>query len=305
MKNRIVLPDMRAVNAFVEITRSGSLTFTAEQLGIPKSTLSRRISQLEERIGQKLLRRESNRLIPTQAGQIFAGYCQQFIALAQQSQLALDALQMEVSGELNFTFHNAFSCSWLSDKVESLMAEHPKLQLKMRTGFSLPLATDGESVTLWLGEISESGLRHEFLGQLSQGIYASPEYLQQAEKISHPRQLSEHEWIDTLSQSMDEIILNHTQGSTFKLAARPSRLSADQFVIQADAIARGKGLGFYPDWLVETALNKHSIKLQRCLAEWNGPSLPIWLMYPYSHLSRRTRIFIDHLKNNLPAAWSN
>lgn len=66
MENHAVLPDMRAIAAYVEILRSGSLTVTAEQLAIPKSTLSRRISQLEERLGQKLLRRESNRLIPTQ-----------------------------------------------------------------------------------------------------------------------------------------------------------------------------------------------------------------------------------------------
>lgn len=52
MNDRAVLPDMRAVTAFVEIIRSGSLTFTAEQLAIPKSTLSRRISQLEQRVGQ-------------------------------------------------------------------------------------------------------------------------------------------------------------------------------------------------------------------------------------------------------------
>ncbi|ODN68189.1 LysR family transcriptional regulator [Methylophaga muralis] len=305
MKKRAVLPDMRAVSAFIEIIRSGSLTFTAEQLDIPKSTLSRRITQLEERIGQKLLRRESNRLIPTQAGQLFADYCQQFIELAQQSQLALDALQMEVSGELNFTFHNAFSCCWLSDKVETLMAEHPKLHLKMRTGFSLPQAAEGESVILWLGKVSDNGLRHECLGQLTQGIYASPHYLQQAAEIIHPRQLIEHKWIDTLDQATQEVTLTHPDEKPFKLPVRPSRMSADQFMMQADAVARGRGLGFYPDWLAELKLNNEPHTLQRCLPEWNGPSLPIWLMYPYGHLSRRTRVFIEHLKAELPAAWNN
>ena len=179
MIDRAVLPDMRAVTAFVEIIRTGSLTFTAEKLAIPKSTLSRRISQLEQRVGQQLLRRESNRLIPTQAGQIFAEYCQQFIDLAQQSQLALDALQLEVSGTLDFTFHNAFNCRWLSEK----------------------------------------------------------------------------------------------------------------------------GLGLYPNWLAELSISQQNVKLQRCLEDWHGPSLPVWLMYPYGHLSRRTRVFIDHLKSEPPATW--
>jgi len=305
MKKLTVLPDMRAVTAFVEIIRSGSLTFTAEQLEMPKSTLSRRITQLEGRVGQKLLRRESNRLIPTQAGQLFAEYCQQFIDLTYQSQLALDALQMEVSGEVHFTFHNAFSCHWLSDKIETLMTEYPELQLKMRTGFKLPQEKVGESVTLWLGDISENGLHHEFLGQLSQGIYASPKYLEQATEISEPSQLSEHEWVDTLTHPKQDVLLKHSVEKAFKLPARQSRMSVDQFMLQADAIARGKGLGFYPDWLAEEGLNNPSLKLQRCLKEWRGPNLPIWLMYPYGHLSRRTRVFIDYLKTNLPVAWNN
>lgn len=305
MNNRAVLPDMRAVTAYVEIIRSGSLTFTAEQLNIPKSTLSRRITLLEERVGQKLLRRESNRLIPTQAGQLFAEYCQQFIDLAQQSQLALDALQMEVSGELSFTFHNAFSCRWLVDKVEALMTEHPQLHLKMRTGFSLPQTSEGESVNLWLGSVTENGLRHECLGHLTQGIYGSPKYLQQADEISHPCQLIEHEWVDTLPQSVEEVHLKHPDEKAFKLPPRHSRFTVDQFAMQADAIACGKGLGLYPVWLAELGLNNQSFKLQRCLTQWNGPSLPIWLMYPYGHLSRRPRVFIEHLKSDIPTAWNN
>lgn len=304
MNDRAVLPDMRAVTAFVEIIRSGSLTFTAEQLDIPKSTLSRHISQLEQRVGQQLLRRESNRHIPTQAGQIFAEYCQQFIDLAQQSQLALDALQLEVSGTLNFTFHNAFSCRWLSEKVEMLMTQHPKLHLKMRTGFNLPQATIGESVILWLGPVTENGLRHECLGQLSQGIYASPEYLQQAEEIHHPRQLCEYKWIDTLEHSTQNIQLKHPDEKPFQLPPQQSQISADQFVMQADAIARGKGLGLYPNWLAELGISQQNVKLQRCLQDWQAPSLPIWLMYPYGNLSRRTRVFIDHLKSEPPAAWN-
>lgn len=305
MKNRAVLPDMRAVNVFIEIMHSGSLTITAEQLGIPKSTLSRRITQLEERIGQPLLRRESNRLIPTQAGHIFAEYCQQFIELAQQSQQALEALQLEVSGELNFTFHNAFTCSWLCDKVETLLNAHPKLLLKMRTGFSLPQAATGESVILWLGKVSENGLRHECLGHLSQGIYANPKYLQQTGAISHPQQLMEHEWVDTLEQLTDALVLQHSQEKSVKLPARASRIQADQFVMQADAIIRGKGLGLYPNWLAELKRYHEPQSLQHVLPAWSGPSLAIWLMYPYGHLSRRTRVFIDHLKADLPASWSH
>lgn len=185
------------------------------------------------------------------------------------------------------------------------MTEHPHLQLKMRTGFSLPHAADGESVTLWLGQVTANGLRQECLGHLTQGIYASPQYLQQTDKINHPRQLMEHEWVDTLEQSIEDAQLKHPDEKAFTLPPRQSRVSTNQFVMQADTIARGKGLGLYPVWLAGQGLNNPSLKLQRCLAEWNGPSLPIWLMYPYGHLSRRTKVFIEHLKTDLPAAWNN
>lgn len=184
-----------------------------------------------------------------------------------------------------------------------LMTQHPKLHLKMRTGFNLPQATVGESVILWLGPVTENGLRHECLGQLSQGIYASPEYLQQAGEILHPHQLTEHKWVDTLEHSTQNILLKHPHKKPFQLPPQQSQISADQFIMQADAIARGKGLGLYPNWLAELSISQHTVKLQRCLEDWHGPSLPIWLMYPYGHLSRRTRVFIDHLKSEPPATW--
>ena len=303
MENHAVLPDMRAIAAYVEILRSGSLTVTAEQLAIPKSTLSRRISQLEERLGQKLLRRESNRLIPTQAGQLFADYCQQFVSLAQQTQMAMEALQKEVSGEVNVIVHNAFSCRWLSELTTSLLTQYPQLQVKLQTGLSLPQASLGETVVLWLGPVHENGFRHESLGQLSQGLYCNPEYLKQAFPLTHPRELQKHTWVNLFSPPVDEMRLDHPEEKSYTLTTTPSRISTDQFAMQAESLIRGEGIGLYPDWLAELTIAHAPNALIRCLAPWHGPSLPVWLMYPYGHLSKRTRVFIEYLKSHLPDAW--
>src|SRR5699024_90327 len=104
--------DLDELSAFVAVMQSGSLTLSARQQGVAKSTLSRRISQLESRLGQRLLYRQANRLIPTEAGLLFLDYCHQILRLAEQSQQALDELRQDIRGELKIDVHNAFSRGW-------------------------------------------------------------------------------------------------------------------------------------------------------------------------------------------------
>ena len=76
--------------AFVAVVDSASLTATARRMSLSKSTLSRRLARLEARVGQPLLRRRSNRLEPTDAGWVFAGYCRDMLDIDRESRYALE-----------------------------------------------------------------------------------------------------------------------------------------------------------------------------------------------------------------------
>ena len=296
--------DLEELDAFAAIVSYGSLTGAAQQLGMPKSTLSRRLRQLAQQLGQPLLRRESNRLIPTEAGQLFAGYCEQLLALAKRSQQALEEVQAEISGELRLAFHSGFTRGWLTQLVEAFMTQYPRIRVHMQTLMQPPGQQEGEQLALWLGAAPDNGLKQLQLGTLTQGLYASADYLTAHGMPGHPRELADHEWIDLIGSSDRSIPFYHDSGESYHFEAGPSRLKVDQWVVQGDVISAGRGLGLLPHWLANLRLQAHPGTLVPCLPDWQGSALPVWLLCPHGHLSRRSRAFMGFIQAHLPAAWA-
>lgn len=295
--------DLDELAAFAAIMESGSLTRSARALGLAKSTLSRRISQLETRLGQPLLRRQANRLIPTEAGRLFHGYCREILALAERSQEALNELRREVSGELTLEVHHVLARSWLAPTMEAFMARHPGIQLALRTRDVPPATPDTHAVTLWVGEAPEIGLRRESLGRLTRGLYAHPDYLARHGAPTHPGDLARHAWIDLLGTTQDGLLLHHPEAGSHRFQPPRSRLQVDLPVLHVDAIARGQGLGVLPHWLADRREAHHPGQLVLCLPDWQPTSLPVTLHYAYGHQPRRVSALLDFLRGATPPAW--
>ncbi|ABE60026.1 transcriptional regulator, LysR family [Chromohalobacter israelensis DSM 3043] len=295
--------DLDELAAFASVMASGSLTASARQLGVAKSTLSRRISQLEERLGQPLLRRQANRLLPTEAGTLFLAYSQQILRLAEQSQRALEDLRAEVSGELTVQVHNAFARGWFSQQMENFVADHPGVRLDLQTRLTPPTGPEDEALCVWLGTVDECGLRQETLGHMRRGLYAHPDYLRRHGAPRHPRDLAEHAWVDLLGTSEHGVTLHHAREGEWDLTLPPSRLRVDQYVLHIDAIARGGGLGLLPHWMAEKRLQHHPGSLTPCLEEWAPSSLPITLLYPFGRLPRKTVTLLERIRQAVPDSW--
>ncbi|WP_104203343.1 LysR family transcriptional regulator [Billgrantia saliphila] len=295
--------DLDELLAFDHVMRSGSLTRSAHALGLAKSTLSRRISQLERQLGQPLLRRQSNRLLPTEAGQLFLTYCQQILTLAEQGRQALDELSEEVCGELFVATHNALARSWLAARLAAFMEMHPGIRLTLQTPSAPPMAADSQAVTVWLGEVHGSELHQETLGWLSRGLYAHPDYLNRHGRPDHPRELGRHTWIDLLGETDQGLTLNHPQLGEYCFQPPDTRFRVDQQTLHGDAIARGHGLGIMPDWLAAARERAHPGSLVRCLPEWAAPALPVTLLYAYGPQPRRVSALLGFLRQTSPAEW--
>lgn len=295
--------DLNELAAFVSVMESGNLSLSARELGVSKSTLSRRISQLERHLEQPLLRRQANRLLPTEAGTLFHRYCQQILRLADQSHQALDDLKEAVSGELIVDVHSAFMRGWFSRRAEEFLARFPGVRLTLRTQCKPPVGPEETSLCLWLGDVGECGLRQEMLGYLSRGIYAHPDYFARHGVPEHPRELASHAWIDLLGDTGEGLSLQHEREGVIDVAPPLSRLRVDQYVLHIDALARGQGLGVLPNWMVESFLAAHPGSLTRCLDAWRASPLPVTLLYPFGHLPRRVDSLLTHLRQSVPTAW--
>lgn len=297
--------DLNELDIFVAVMDEGGLTPVANRLGVPKSTLSRRISQLEQRIGQPLLLRQSNRMLATEAGRLFQNYCRQMLALAEQSRLALDELKGSVSGDLKLYIHNAFERGWLPEVLDSFVRRHPQVRLQIQQALTAPASEQllHGDLCLWLGPCSDHDLRCERLGEWTVGVYASPAYLEQHGTPCRPAELSRHAWVDVLRGDGESMCLLHSQQTSECFLSPASRLRASSLVLQADAIVRGQGIGLLPDCYASRYEAAHPGSVQRCLPEWQAEPLPVSLLYSHGQPPRKLMALIDCLRAAVPPAW--
>lgn len=295
--------DFDELNAFANVMATGSLTRSAQVMGLAKSTLSRRISQLENRLNQPLLRRQANRLIPTEAGLLFHTYCRELLALAANSQEALAELKEEISGQLTLKVHTSLTRVWASGIINAFVQQYPHIELTMQTLETLPTSPDSHCVHVWLGELSECGLHQEPVGELSRGLYTSPAYRERAPLPQHPDELSQHDWVDLLGPTQSGLPLHHADQESLTFYPPRSRLRVDLDMLHMDAIARGQGIGVLSHWLVKQREHRHPGELIACLPDWSPPAMPITLLYAYGHQPRRVHALLDFLRASIPGEW--
>ncbi|ERS88482.1 LysR family transcriptional regulator [Halomonas sp. PBN3] len=296
--------DFDELAAFDAVMASGSLTRSARELGLAKSTLSRRISQLESRLGQTLLRRQANRLIPTEAGLLFHDYCREMLRLASRSREALADLAEAVRGRITLAVHSSLARSWAAGVAEDFLARHPEVELTLQAREQAVCSPESQCVQVWLGEVpTEASLRSEPLGRLARHLYASPDYLARHGAPAHPEALAHHAWIDLLGTTHAGLTLHRSDQSAFCFRPPRSRLRVDLPVLHVDAIARGQGIGVLPEWIVAAREAHHPGELVACLPAWRPTPLAVTLLYPYGQRPRRVDALLDCLRRAVPEAW--
>lgn len=299
--NSPVINDLSSLVVFQSVLKNGSLSQTARSLGIPKSTLSRRIRDLEEALGQVLIRRESRRLIPTEAGELLAKYAEQLLTLAEQGQEALRDLGTDVCGELLIYAENAIVRAWLADIVYGFISRHPAVQLSLKTRTVTPEVDHHSQLHFWLGSPPEHGLRQELLGVLPVGLYASPAYLASHGVPGHPAELQEHLWVQVEGEGPGLTLRRGAESACVQ--PRRAALAVDQLIQLGDALARGMGVGLLPHWLARMRIQAHPDSLLPCLPDWGVCAQPLWLLYPHGHLPLRLNSFLAYIREQAPAEW--
>jgi DNA-binding transcriptional LysR family regulator len=295
--------DINELQALVSVVQTGSLTESAKALNLPKSTMSRRLKILEEHLGQALLRRESNGLIPTEAGYLFYRYALDIVKMMDNGKAALDELQDEVSGELSLSCHDALIRSWFAPLVSRFIEAHPELRVNLRSQLINTDQIELDGLSIWVGQEPQTMMRCECIGTLEQKLYAHPDYLDRYGRPSKPTDLASHKWIDVTQTGIDSLTFSHPLHGEQSVTLPSSRLMVDRLVLQGDAISRGAGLGLLPTWIAGARLRHHPDIYEICLPEWKGPELGVYMVYPHGQLSRKMRRFIRYIRESIPMEW--
>src|SRR5262249_48738955 len=155
-----------------------SFTAAAQQLGLPKSTVSRKVSQLEERLAARLIQRTTRKLSLTEIGQAYYERCARIVTdIALAEQLVTD-MQSTPRGLLRVTAPIDLGGFRLGELTAHFLADHPDIHVHLDLSDRIvDLVDEGFDLALRFGPLGESSLIARRIGVMSQRLYATPDYL--------------------------------------------------------------------------------------------------------------------------------
>ena len=279
---------------FVRIVEAGSITKAAEQLNIAKSAVSRRLKELETRLGSQLISRTTRQSSLTQAGEQY--YQKVYHILSE-----VDALNEETSGTptriegtLKMTAPLSFGLMHLNDVIDEYANQHP--ELKFELDFSdrhTDLIEEGFELAIRIRELQDSSYQAKRLALIRYALCASPEYL---ERMGTPKtldDLSEHEFLQYGMSKSSAIELIDEQGKKHQVAVI-GKIKANNGDFLREMAVKGHGIAFLPTFITYKALT--SGELVPILQQYQLPTLNAYAVYPKNRfLSQRCRYLIDFI----------
>lgn len=284
--------ELELMGLFATVVEQGSFTGAAELLGMPKSSVSQKISRLESQLGVRLLQRTTRRLSLTPQGEIYVEQCRALLALARSANLAMARLRAAPAGRVRITAPEATGTLLLGRILAEFRALYPEVVLELTLcDEQLDLVGEGYDLALRAAPLKDSSLICRRIGQVPRHLVAAPAYL-----AAHgmPQQLSE------LGRYAS---LVHTSLPVWPLQEggwRPQGacISNSLLALRELAINEG-GIALLPHHVCEGDLA--SGRLQKVLPELAVPPNPFYLIYPSrEHLAPALRSLMDFVAERLP-----
>lgn len=282
---------------FASVAELGSFSRAAERLGLPKSTLSRRLAGLEHTLGERLLLRTTRRQVVTEFGQQLLGHARQ-VADEVEAVAALTAhRQVAPSGRLRVSMPSDFANVLLADMLAAFVALHPAITLELDLSpRRVDLLGEGFDVAVRMGDLPDDRLlAARQLKVLTNGLYASPGYLAEHGQPATPQDLLDHVAVRLPGPQGEPGAWTLTQGEQRWEGVPPGRFMANSPELLIRLAAAGSGIAAVPDVLA--IADVHQGRLQRVLPGWSLPSHTAWAVFPGRKLMpTKTRAFIDMLR---------
>jgi DNA-binding transcriptional LysR family regulator len=283
---------------FAQVIEAGSFSRAAERCGLPKSTLSRRITQLETKLGERLLTRSTRRLAITEFGEQILDHAKRLLEETEAASAMALHRQGTPRGVLRVSLPPDFAELDLTPLLLQYASSYPEVRLELDLS---PRRVDllAERFDLAVRAASrlpdDSTLVARQLCEMSGSLYASPAYLARYGTPEQPAELRKHVCLGAISGTGDMLPWQLARGAERWEGMPTGPLAANSRSLQRDLAAHGMGIvgladRFAAKW-VEQGL------LKRVLPEWTLPTVTIWCVTPGRRLLPvRTTAFIDLLR---------
>ena len=280
---------------FAQIVEIGGLSTASRQLGLPKSTLSRRLAKLEDDFGTRLLIRHGRTFELTDSGRLFYQEARDLTQHISNAKERLTESTQREDGTILMTAPKASGGQFLGVWLSAFIQQHPHIRIELDLNdHMLNLFEKGYDLALRVGPLADSALVARKLGQSERILVASKNYIKQHRQPKSPTELNQHRCIGFSEQRNGRelwILTSDKQSERIKFIPV---LRSNDMATTLRASQAGVGIALIPAFVCRESIESGS--LQQILPQWHGPTAEFYLVYPEKELMpKRVRLLIDFL----------
>ncbi len=278
------------VALFVQIVRAGSFSQASQRLGIPASTLSRRVSALERQLGGPLLMRSTRTLSCTPAGELLYKLSSSNIDNFLVAIETMLSVGNEISGKVRIQVPVGFFECWSNGFFAEVLDFYPKLELQVFVSDHEPdLDKENIDLLLMMGGPKRKHCVAQKLCALRLGFYASEEYLRIQGTPAIPEDLRDHQCINRTGEKFANIMLPHSE--IFLPVQISSRFSTNSMTGLINAAEQGLGIAL----INEHCVNLDFRKIVRVLPQYLAYGESLYAVHSnHKMLSAREKAVLDY-----------
>jgi DNA-binding transcriptional LysR family regulator len=293
------MADLDDLRIFVKVAQLESISRAARSLGMPNSTVSRRLSVLESTLGVSLLRRTTRRVTLTGQGREYFNQCRDPLTLLEEAERVLTLGQKSPEGMLRMSVPVILSQDPFLKFVSGFLKAQPRIRIDLFiTNLFLDLVAENIDVAIRFGEMDDSSVVATRIGKSVRYVVATAAYLKGRRLPAEPADLALHDCV-MLNARNNEADWDLVNGRKRARVHVSGPISSRDFNSVSSFVYRGHGLGLLPSTYCEEALSSGA--LVRLLPKWTSPQIPVFAVYSNrKFLPSRLKIFLEAL-----AAWKS
>ncbi|TWB61029.1 LysR family transcriptional regulator [Rhizobium sp. ERR 922] len=282
------------MRVFCRVVERRSFTLAAEDTGLPRSTVTDAIKQVEARLGVRLLQRTTRHVSPTLDGEAYYQRCLRILSDIEDAEGAFAGVKPK--GVLRVDVHGTLARHFVLPNLPSFLETYPDIELQITEGDRfVDLIREGIDCVLRVGTLQDSDMIGRRVAMLEEVTLAAPAYVERFGMPAHPEKLDGHRMVGFRSSATGGLLpLEFQIDGAVREITLPATISVNAAESYFAAAKLGLGLIQVPRYHAEEALR--SGQLLHVLKDYPPTRTPVSMLYPRSRqLSPRVRVFIDWL----------
>ncbi|EQB16760.1 MULTISPECIES: LysR family transcriptional regulator [Sphingobium] len=297
--------DLNDLRVFDKVAALRSFSDAGIALGMPKSSVSRAISRLEQALRIRLFQRTTREVALTQAGQSLHDRSRDLLAGLEDAASFAAGLAEAPRGRLTVSAGIGFGINILARQLPGFLERYPDVRVSVDlTSRNAELVSEQVDIAIRMGPLADSTLVATRLGTLSQYVCAAKSYLDQHGRPEIPGDLLSHQIVDLSTGTGRSRNWRLTRGNESETIEPPARVEVNDVLTICALVKRGVGIAAVTAYLCgDDILAGH---LERVLPNWSLPPLPVSMVFPSRReVSPVVRAFVDYMKeaNGAGVEW--